>query len=262
MPLVIDVVVSTVENHWRVLGAIGLAVVGFVVGHLVGRLSRRVLLALDMDEVVEGTTFERTARSLNTSTISLIAGVFTWFVIGAFLVIAAQFGRVRGVGLITSGVVPYLPQVFLAIVALVVGIIVADKSELYVAESLRGVKLPAVAVVPRLVRYTVIFLTLLVVLSQLGVATAALLILLAAYFGAFIVAGAVAFRDLLASGAAGAYLLLEQPFGIGDEVVIDDRRGVVQEVDAFVTRIEDDGHEYLVPNRIVLQEGVTRVRKD
>jgi small-conductance mechanosensitive channel len=262
MTLVIDVLGSFVADNARLLLAIGLVVLGVLVGHLVGRLSRRVLIGLGMDEVVEGTPFERTAQSLNTSTVALIAGIFTWFVIGAFLVIALQFVGFRGTEFLIVGVAPYLPQVFLAIFALLVGIILADKSELYVAESLRGVKLPPVAVLPRLVRYTIVFLTLLVVLSQIGVATAALLILLAAYFLALIVGGAVAFRDLLASGAAGTYLLLEQPFGIGDEVIIGDRQGIVQEIDVFVTHIEDDDHEYLVPNRVVFRAGVTRVRND
>jgi small-conductance mechanosensitive channel len=262
MPLVIDAIGALVQDNLRLLVAIGLGILGLLVGHLVGRLSRHVLNAFGMDEMVEGTSFERTAQSLNTSTVALIGGMFTWFVIGAFVVIALQYLRVLQTDFLLMGVGSFVPRVFLAIIALLVGLIIADKSELLVAESIHGIKLPPIAIVPRLVRYTIIFLTLLVVLSQLGVATAALLILLAAYFLALIVGGAVAFRDLLASGAAGTYLLLEQPFGIGDEVVIGDRQGVVQEIDAFVTHIEDDGHEYLVPNRVIFQEGVARVRND
>jgi small-conductance mechanosensitive channel len=262
MTLVIDAAGALIQEHLRLLLAIGLAVLGILVGHLVGRLSRHVLHAFGMDEMVEGTSFERTAQSLNTSTVALIGGMFTWFVIGAFVVIALQYLRVLEPDFLLMGVGSFVPRVFVAIIALLLGLILADKSELFVAESLHGIKLPAIAIVPRLVRYTIVFLTLLVVLSQLGVATGALLILLATYFLALIVGAAVAFRDLLASGAAGTYLLLEQPFGIGDEVVIGNRQGVVQEVDAFVTHIEDDGREYLVPNRVIFQEGVARIRDD
>jgi len=70
----------------------------------------------------------------------------------------------------------------------------------------------------------------------------------------------VALWDFLRSGAAGVYLLLEQPYSIGDRVTIADSTGVVQEVDLFVTRIEDDDVEYVVPNRTVLREGVARER--
>jgi small-conductance mechanosensitive channel len=53
---------------------------------------------------------------------------------------------------------------------------------------------------------------------------------------------------------------LEQPYAIGDEVVIGDRRGIVQEVNLFVTHIEDDGEEFVVPNSAVFESGVVRIR--
>jgi len=37
-------------------------------------------------------------------------------------------------------------------------------------------------------------------------------------------------------------------------------RGIVQEVDMFVTRIESDGEEYIVPNSRVFEDGVVRIR--
>jgi small-conductance mechanosensitive channel len=88
----------------------------------------------------------------------------------------------------------------------------------------------------------------------------ALLVLLFLYFLGIIVFGVVALWDFLRSGAAGVYLLLEQPYSIGDRVRIGDSEGVVQEVDLFVTRVEEDDMEYVVPNRKVLREGVARER--
>jgi len=84
--------------------------------------------------------------------------------------------------------------------------------------------------------------------------------MLAAYVFGLVFLGGLAFRDLLAAGAAGMYVLLHQPYTIGDEVRIGDRRGIVQETDMFVTRIENDGEEFVIPNQVVLHEGVVRVR--
>jgi small-conductance mechanosensitive channel len=64
----------------------------------------------------------------------------------------------------------------------------------------------------------------------------------------------------IASSAAGVYLLLNQPYGIGDEIEIDGHRGIVQEVDVVATLIENDSEEFLVPNYRVLQSGIVRVR--
>jgi len=71
---------------------------------------------------------------------------------------------------------------------------------------------------------------------------------------------ALATKDLLASAAAGVYLLLTQPYGIGDEVKVAGRRGIVQEIDLFVTHIETDGEEHILPNHLVFHEGVVRIR--
>jgi small-conductance mechanosensitive channel len=65
---------------------------------------------------------------------------------------------------------------------------------------------------------------------------------------------------MLASGAAGMYLLLNQPYSIGDQVEVGGQRGIVQEVDVFVTHVESEGEEYIVPNRKVFENGIVRVR--
>jgi len=92
------------------------------------------------------------------------------------------------------------------------------------------------------------------------VATGALLIMLAVYvFGAMFLAG-LALRDVLSSAAAGVYLLLDQPYAIGDDVRIGDCEGIVQEVDVLTTRVEGESEEYVLPNSRVFSEGVVRRR--
>jgi small-conductance mechanosensitive channel len=75
------------------------------------------------------------------------------------------------------------------------------------------------------------------------------------------VVGGLALRDFLAAGAAGVFLLLNEPYSIGDEVRIGDRSGIVQEIDMFVTSVENEESEYIIPNHRIFQEGVVRVRE-
>jgi len=84
--------------------------------------------------------------------------------------------------------------------------------------------------------------------------------LLAAYAFGLVFLSAVAFKNLLAASAAGIYVLLAEPYAIGNEVEIDGKRGIVQEINVFVTHIESDGQVYVVPNQHVLRTGVTRFR--
>ncbi|WP_181691911.1 mechanosensitive ion channel domain-containing protein [Natronomonas sp. LN261] len=244
----------------NLLTALVVLFLGITVGAIAALLVRRLLLALDVDDAVEGTSFERTARQLDGSTVQFLSRL-----VGAFVFFLAGLYAIRTIGLVPEEALieeigAFLPQLFVAIVVVLVGLVVGDKAEIVVSERLRSVKLPEVAVVGTLLKLSILYVASLVALSQLGVATAALLILLAAYtFGVFFLAG-LAFKDLLASAAAGVYLLMTEPYAIGDEVEIDGHRGVVQEIDVFVTCIEDDGEEYVVPNRKVLREGAMRIR--
>jgi small-conductance mechanosensitive channel len=240
--------------------AVVLVIVGLLLGGVTAWTVRRVLETFGVDEAVEGTAFERTARGIGTSTVGLLSQLCGFFVFSIAALYAFQTLRFLPSRELPAVVGLLLPRVFIAVLVLIVGVLLADKAEIVVGERLRSVKLPEVTVLPQLVKFSILYVAVLVALSQLGVATAALLILLAAYsFGLFFLGG-LAFKDLLSSAAAGIYLLLTEPYSIGDEVEIDGSRGIVQEVDVLVTRIENEGEEYVIPNYKVMEQGAMRVR--
>lgn len=249
------------QPEQNLVTAVTVLLLGIALGAIAAWLVRRLLVAADVDDAVEGTSFERTARQLGGSTVQLLAQL-----VGAFVFFLAALYAMRTVGLVPEEALVqeigrFLPRLFIATVVVLVGLVVGDKAEIIVGERLRSVKLPEVTVVATLLKLSILYVAVLIALSQLGVATAALLVLLAAYaFGVFFIGG-LAFRDLLASATAGIYLLMTEPYAIGDEVEIDGNRGIVQEVDVFVTRVENDGEEHVVPNRKVLLEGAMRVRE-
>lgn len=235
-------------------------IVGLLVGYLVSQVSRRLLIAAGVDDAVEGTASERTAQRLGTSTVALLSQLFALFVFGLSLVLALTVAAVLDARLYLTQFINFLPQLFVAALVVIFGLVVADKAELLVSERLRSVKLPEIGVIPTLVKYSIIYVAALIALGQLGVANAALLVLLTAYVFGFVFLGGLACKDLLAASAAGFYLLLTEPFSIGDEVRVDGMAGVVQEVDVFVTHIEDDGEEFIIPNQRVFRSGIVRIR--
>lgn len=245
-------------RYWLALAVL---VIGFVLAYLTGIVNRRLLHRAGVPEAIEGTAFERTAQRLGTSTVDILAKLGVYFLIAVTIIVALTVARIEYVDPFWNQVAAFLPPFFFAVLIVIVGVVVGDKMELLVAERLRGVKIPQVEIIPLLVKYSVFFLAALIALGQIGVATLALIVLLAAYaFGVIVFAG-LALRDLLASGAAGVFLLLNQPYGIGDEIRIGDRQGVVQEVDVFVTHVESDSEEYVIPNHLVFEDGLVRIRK-
>lgn len=241
--------------------ALAVLLIGLVSALLVAALVRRTLTAIGIPSAVESTSFERTAQAFGTTTVTLLS-----WLSGLFVFVVATVTSFRLVGLLDMQLflrrfANFLPRLFMAILAVILGLVVGEKAELVVRDRFQSVKVPEVSIVSKLVKYSIFYVAALVALGQLGTATAALLILLAAYAFGVVFLSAVAFRDLLASGAAGVYLLLTQPYGIGDEVHIDGTRGIVQEVDVFVTRIEGEGEERIVPNSQVMREGIIRMRE-
>ncbi|WP_435064912.1 mechanosensitive ion channel domain-containing protein [Halobaculum sp. EA56] len=245
----------------RIWLALGVLVLGAFLGYLVVRVNRRILVGAGVPETIEGTAFERTAREFGTSTVSLVANLSGYFIFILGVIVALTIARVEYISTFWNRTAGFLPSLFLAVLVLIVGLVVGDKVELLVDDRLSGIKLPQMGIVPAVAKWSVVFVAVLVALGQLGVHTGALVVLLATYGFALVLFGGLAFRDLLASGAAGFYLLLEQPYSIGDRVRIGDTDGVVQEVNVFVTHVESEGAEYVVPNRRAFTEGVVRIRE-
>lgn len=240
--------------------SVAILVMGVLLSYLVWRYTHYFLRDAGVYEAVEGTPFERTARRFGTSTVGLVATLTAISVYAGAIILALNVSQLFRDISFWSRFVTFLPDLFVAVFAMIIGLIAGDKVKLSVSEKLRSIKLPQTGFLPDLAKYSIIFLAALIALGQLGVATAALLILLGAYsFGLVFLCG-LAFKDLLSAGAAGFYLVLTQPYSIGDEVRIKDHQGIVQEVDIFVTHIESDGKEYIVPNNKVFTAGVVRIR--
>ncbi|MXR22405.1 mechanosensitive ion channel domain-containing protein [Halobacterium bonnevillei] len=249
------------DADFRYLIAAVVFFTGIVFGYLVGRVNERLLRAMDVDDAVEGTTVDQMARDVGSSTVSLVARLTSWIIYAFSALVALEVAQLTVQDAVWYPIVGFFPSLVVAVVVLFAGVLLGDKAELLVGERLRSVKVPELTLIPLVVKYSVLYVAVLIALSQVGVAVDALLILLLAYVAALILFTAVATRHLLTSAAAGVYLLLRQPYGIGDRVAIGDHEGIVQEVDVFVTHVEENGREYVVPNHLVFRRGVVVVRE-
>ncbi|WP_160134174.1 mechanosensitive ion channel domain-containing protein [Halococcus salsus] len=239
---------------------VGVLVVGVLVSYLVDRLAGQVLIAVGVEDAVEGTTSDRAAQRLGTSTVSVLAGLVALFVFVVFLVLALTVSSILDATLYLSRFIDFLPQLLVAALVVIFGLVLADRAELLASERLRNVKLPDAGLIPELIKYSIVFVAVLVALGQLDVADDALLVLFAAYAFGLVFLGGLACKDLLASSAAGFYLLLSEPVSIGDEVRIDGMDGIVQEIDVFAIHVENDTEEFIIPNHRVVRSGIVRIR--
>jgi small conductance mechanosensitive channel len=143
-------------------------------------------------------------------------------------------------------------------VAVIVGITlwVAQRAKTWAARLLGRARVPpnVIALLGNGVFVLAILFGLSWLLAALGATWTAVLASLSVVTLAF----GLALQDLLKNFVAGVYILLEQPFKIGDQVVVKGVGGAVEGVDIRTTVLRtEEGLRVLVPNNVVFTEIVT-----
>ncbi|MCL4339148.1 hypothetical protein M1271_05660 [Patescibacteria group bacterium] len=101
---------------------------------------------------------------------NLLAELVRWTVIFLFLTSAVETWGVPKVGDVLNQLLIFLPNVFVAVVIGWIGLVTAKLLSDVVRHSLRGLGSKEAMILGNVARYSVIFFTALIILSQLGVA--------------------------------------------------------------------------------------------
>lgn len=151
---------------------------------------------------------------------------------------------------LTDQLAAYGGSILLAIGILIAGIIFIKCILKLTEKALKKSKLDEAAFkfVLSLVKYMLIILLVVIILSALKVPTGPLV----AGLGACGAAVALALKDSLANLAAGIMILFKTPFKKGDLISVGGQDGVVQTIDLFTTTLKTaDNRTVLVPNGTV-----------
>ena len=151
----------------------------------------------------------------------------------------------------------YAVNVLAAIVILVVGFWIAGRA----GRIIRGiaVRYPQLDItlfsfLGALARWTVIAITVIVVLGQFGIKTTSLIALI----GAAGLAVGLALQGTLSNLAAGIMLLIFRPFKVGDFVNAGGESGTAEEISLFTTTlVTPDNVTIIVPNGDIWSSAVT-----
>ena len=153
--------------------------------------------------------------------------------------------------------VPVLFNIARALVILLVALVLAGMAKGWAIRLLtrgRRINLNVASLVGNLVQIGIVVLGIINVLVAVGVDLASLVTVL----GVAGLAISLSLQDLLRNVVAGIYILMEQPFKIGDRISVKEVTGVVHGIELRTTILRtDDGLQVVVPNNTVLNEVVT-----
>ncbi len=153
-------------------------------------------------------------------------------------------------------VVQILLNVIRALLILVVALVLARFAKRWVVglSSRSRVNLNVATLLGNLAQVIVVVVGIILMLPSFGVDWTGLLTLV----GAAGLAISLSMQDLLRNVIAGIYLLMEQPFSIGDRISVKEVTGVVRGIELRTTILcTEENLQVVVPNSVVLNEIVT-----
>ena len=123
----------------------------------------------------------------------IIAELLRWFVIILFLIPTAQVWGLGGFAELLNGLLLYLPNVFIAVLILLVGFVISRLVYDIILASLPNVSKSTARTVALVGRWSIMIFTILVVLNQLGIASDLIRILFTGVVAMIALAGGLAF---------------------------------------------------------------------
>lgn len=155
-----------------------------------------------------------------------------------------------------EGAVATIPNLIIALVVFAVFYVVAGWVHSFVrrAAETTGTETNASLLLGRLARWGVLILGFLVALSAVSDLGATELIGVLGIAG---VAIGFAFQDIFENFLAGLLILLTQPFRVGDQIVVSDYEGTVEDIQTRATIIKTyDNRRVVIPNADVFTDSV------
>lgn len=181
-----------------------------LIGIIIASFLKQVVLQLfkfvKLDTLLERYGVPKTKEREGVSWPNALSELLRWFVIILFLVPTADIWGLGRFSEVLNGLLTYLPNVFIAVLLLLVGFVVAKLVQDLLHASIRGVSVDFARTIAVVGRWAVLIFVALVVLNQLGIASDLIRILFAGVVAMIALAGGLAFglggkdaaRELLA----------------------------------------------------------------
>jgi len=179
----------------NLVAAVFVFIIGLLIADMLGKAVRKVLEKIYVDKALEQTGISSTLQKVGFK-ITASRGVsllVTWFLYAVTLIAAAEVLGLHQVSEFLQSVVLYIPQVIIAVVILIVGIIVANFINLLVREAAIAAKLSAADFLASLAKWAILVFSFMAALVQLRVATELIQILFTGLIAMFSLAGGIAF---------------------------------------------------------------------
>lgn len=178
-----QVLSASFQNLWagvimfipNLVVALVILCIGWAIGVLAGKGVAHFMKMVKFDEALRKAGFEEFVRKagLNLNSGHFLGGIVKYFIIVVFLIASFDvLGLNQVTAFLQQVVVGYLPQLIIAVLILLVGVVVGDVLSRVVMASARTAGLSSASVLSNVSKWAVWVFAILVALSQMGIAGA------------------------------------------------------------------------------------------
>lgn len=181
----------------KLILAVILFIVGWLLGNIVARALEQVFTALKVDNLFKSVganeSFRKAGMNINTG--YFIGQVVKWFIVLVFLLpsLSLLFGPNNDVSLFLRMVLGYLPKVVIAALILIIATIVSEALSKMVIASAKSMNLASANLLGTITKYAVWIFAFIIALGQLGVAAYYMSVLFTGIIAMLALGGALAF---------------------------------------------------------------------
>ncbi len=192
---VINLWTRFIEFLPNLIGAILVFIIGYFIAVILGKLVRKILQTLQIDQAIEKTKikerFESSGVKLNIAKIG--EDLTKWLLILVFLAAATDILGWNQVTAFFITILAYIPNIIIAIIILIVAALIADFLSKAVKGSVMVAKVSSANVLASATRWTVLIFAALMALDQLGMEMSLIKILFTGLVAMVAIAGGLAF---------------------------------------------------------------------
>lgn len=203
MPDALTIVQTAFADLWssiltflpRFLGALIVFLIGLIIASLLKNLIMRICDLLKLDTLTEKLEvkqmFQRAGIRLNVA--ALFGWIVKWFFVVVFMIAATDIMQWTEVTNFLKQVVLYLPNVIIAVIIMLVGILVANFTRTVVKSGVEAAKLSSADFLASISRWSILIFSFMAALVQLQIAQDLIRILFTGLVAMLAVAGGLAF---------------------------------------------------------------------
>jgi len=249
--IVTDVIMKFASAVPNLIGAVMVAIIGYIIAKVVSKAVSVVLEKLGIDSIGdklnETDIFSNTNIQLKPS--KIFGTIIYVILLLVFMMMATDILQMETVSNMVADIINYIPNLISALILLILGILLADFIKGIVQTACDSLGIPSGKIIATFIFYLVFLTMTISALSQAKIDTSLITsnmtVILAGVVGAFALGYGFAARDTMANFLASFYS--KKKIQIGDIISLDNVKGEVVDIDGSSLTIDTGKSTVIIP---------------